>query len=61
MFYVMLRTSQKTGKLYAALYADLGYTQKPICFDRYIIAELLKISVVDLMAMPIDERIPVED
>ena len=60
MFYVMLRTSQKTGKLYAALYADLGYTQKPISFDRYLIAELLKVSVVDLMCMAVDERIPLE-
>ena len=41
--------NNKDGKKYAALVCDLGYTQKYLSFDSYLCAEILGISVRELM------------
>lgn len=54
------RLSAKTGKLYAALYFDLGYRLLLISFDRATIAEVLDLTVPqyeDLVdGLVVDER-----
>ena len=40
----------KTGKPYYCLCCDLGYTTKALTFDLSLIAELLGMSVVELVA-----------
>lgn len=41
--------NNKAGKKYAALVCDLGYTQKYLSFDSYLCAEILGITVRELM------------
>lgn len=43
-------TSKKSGKPCAALVVDLGYTQKFLTFDFTIVAEVLGVSVADLVS-----------
>lgn len=43
-FYAEKRES-KDKKAYVGLYADLGYTKRPVTFDKDIIAELLDKSL----------------
>lgn len=45
----VLIKNNKDGKKYAALVCDLGYTQKYLSFDSYLCAEILGISVRELM------------
>ena len=40
----------KNGKLYSALLADLGYRIAFLSFDRNLCAELLGMSVIDLLS-----------
>ena len=40
----------KNGKPYTALVMDLGYRQAFLSFDRDLCAELLGVSVLDLMS-----------
>ena len=40
----------KNGKLYSALVADLGYRLAHLSFDRNLCAELLGLSVVDMLS-----------
>lgn len=42
----------KDNKKYAALVCDLGYTQKYLSFDSYLCAEILGITVRELMETP---------
>lgn len=41
--------NNKAGKKYSALVCDLGYTQKFLSFDSYLCAEILGITVRELM------------
>ena len=40
----------KNGKLYSALIADLGYRNAYLSFDRNLCAEVLGMSVIDLLS-----------
>lgn len=50
-FFVRIDESKKTGRAYAMLCADLGYTVKALTFDSQLIAEIMRVSVADLMSL----------
>lgn len=54
------RTSQKSGKTYVCLCADLGYTTKPITFDMLTICEVANLSVRDIANMRVGDVINVD-
>lgn len=50
-FYVIIGESKKTGRPYAMLQVDLGYTSKAVTFDSQLIAEIMGIAVADLFIL----------
>lgn len=44
--------STKTNRVYAALMVELGYKQLSLTFNEQTIAEVLGISVAQLVALP---------
>lgn len=55
----MLYVEKRKGKNgeYFALVADLGYIKKIISFDKYLIAELLDMSIKELNDLPDSVRV----
>lgn len=51
-FSVEVGVSKKNGEKYAVLVADLGYCRKYLNFKRQDLAELLGLSVFELMESP---------
>lgn len=57
--YVTKRIAQ-SGKEYFSLCADLGYCVKVLSFDRYLCAEILGLSVADMVqAIQLNDKYPV--
>lgn len=48
-FYIETKKSEKTGKVYTGLYADLGFTQQLLTCDRTILMLLSNLTAVDYM------------
>lgn len=46
----------KAGNKYACIYADLDYTKVTLTMDRRDIAEVLGISVTELMTSPVGTK-----
>ena len=49
--FVSIFQSKRTGKPTYALVLDLGYTKKYLSFDTCLIAEVLQMSVFDLLGL----------
>lgn len=57
--YVTKRVTQ-VGKEYFSLCADLGYCVKFLSFDRHLCAEMLGLSVADMVqTIQLNDRYPV--
>lgn len=52
-FYVEIKKTKDGAGRYASIKCDLGYTQKIVNINRQDIAEIMGISVTDLMTKPI--------
>lgn len=50
-FFVTIGESKKSGRPYAMLSVDLGYAKKAISFDMQLIAEIMRLSVADLLSL----------
>lgn len=53
---IIVKKSEKTGKLYRSLVVDLGYRQATLTFDDNLIAEIMGVSVGALYSLPIGAR-----
>lgn len=53
------KRKSKTGNYFDVVYADLGYRQVFLCFDRSVIAEMLSCSVADLYAIAPDTKVAI--
>lgn len=49
-YFIKVAKSEKTGKMYACLVCDLGYRMVNISFDTNLCAELLGVSIKDLLS-----------
>ncbi len=57
--YVKCNKSQRSGKLYHALYVDFGYRSAVLTMDTAIIVEMCGITFAQLFALKENEQIAV--